>query len=520
MFTTIAALYRLARAAFVMAREGVFAGVEIELTPPPAQLPLRLAALIARRQPETSRADRISTALERLGPSYIKLGQFLATRPDLVGMSVARDLETLQDSLPSMPMEQAKARIEDSLGQPVDELFDDLDPALAAASIAQVHKGWVIDPDTGRRTAVAVKVLREGIEARFARDLSTFYIAARLLERTARSLRRLRPVAVVDTLAESIRLEMDLRMEAAALTEMGENTKDDDGFRVPSVDWVRSGAQVMTIEWVDGRKLSDVEGIREDGHDLKKLGALVIQSFLRHAMRDGFFHADMHPGNLFLEADGTLVAVDLGITGRLGEAERRFLAEILFGFITRNYRRTAEVHFEAGYVPPIHDVDTFAQALRAIGEPIHGRNASQISMGRLLTQLFEVTDLFDMRTQPQLIMLQKTMVVVEGVARTLDPNLDIWKTSDPVVSEWIRTNLSPVKQAQSAVKSLSSIGRLVQESPDMLLRVERVLKALDPAEVEANAKANSSTATTLKASAWPLVALAAIAAFAIVALLD
>jgi ubiquinone biosynthesis protein len=236
----------------------------------------------------------------------------------------------------------------------------------------------------------------------------------------------------------------------------------------------------MTIEWIEGRKLSDVAGIRADGHDLERLGALVMQSFLRHAMRDGFFHADMHPGNLFVEPDGTLVAVDLGITGRLGEAERRFLAEILFGFITRNYRRTAEVHFEAGYVPAHHDVDSFAQALRAIGEPIHGRNASQISMGRLLTQLFEVTDLFDMRTQPQLILLQKTMVVVEGVARTLDPNLDIWKTSDPVVSTWIRSNLSPVRQAENAAKALTTLARLATDAPDMLGKVQRIVDANDP----------------------------------------
>ncbi|MEQ8657358.1 MAG: 2-polyprenylphenol 6-hydroxylase [Hyphomicrobiales bacterium] len=515
MIGTISALLRLARAGFVMAREGVFSGMEIELTPPPAHLPLRVANMLARRKQAATRADRISTALARLGPSYIKLGQFLATRPDLVGMAVARDLETLQDRLPSIPLDKAKVRIEDALGSPCDEIFENIEPALAAASIAQVHKATMRDPETGQIKPVAVKVLREGVQARFARDLSTFYIAAKLLERTTPALRRLRPVAVVDTLAASVRLEMDLRLEAAALAEMAENTKDDDGFRVPSVDWDHSSAQVMTIEWIDGRKLSDVAGIRADGHDLKKLGALVMQSFLRHAMRDGFFHADMHPGNLFVEPDGTLVAVDLGITGRLGRAERRFLAEILFGFITRNYRRTAEVHFEAGYVPAHHDVDSFAQALRAIGEPIHGRNASQISMGRLLTQLFEVTDLFDMRTQPQLILLQKTMVVVEGVARTLDPNLDIWKTSDPVVSAWIRSNLSPVRQAEEAAKSLATLARLAADAPDVLQRFERVLKALDPAD-----PTTVATNATTKFDMWPVLFGLGIIAFAVVAILD
>lgn len=515
MFGTVAALYRLARAGFVMAREGVFSGMEVELTPPPAHLPLRLANMIARRNQAATRADRISTALARLGPSYIKLGQFLATRPDLVGMAVARDLETLQDRLPSIPLDEAKARITEALGRPQDEVFESIEPALAAASIAQVHKAMIRDPDTGSIKPVAVKVLRPSVQARFARDLSTFYVAATLLERTTPALRRLRPVAVVDTLAASVRLEMDLRLEAAALAEMAENTKDDEGFRVPSVDWDHSSSQVMTIEWIEGRKLSDVDGIRNDGHDLEKLGALVMQSFLRHAMRDGFFHADMHPGNLFVEPDGTLVAVDLGITGRLGQAERRFLAEILFGFITRNYRRTAEVHFEAGYVPAHHDVDSFAQALRAIGEPIHGRNASQISMGRLLTQLFEVTDLFDMRTQPQLILLQKTMVVVEGVARSLDPNLDIWKTADPVVSGWIRSNLSPVRQAENAAKAVSTLARLATDAPDVLHRVERVLKALDPAD-----PTTVATHAKTKVDAWPIIVTLGIIAFTIVAIVD
>jgi ubiquinone biosynthesis protein len=515
MLGTPAALYRLARAGFVMAREGVFSGVEVELTPPPAHVPLRIANMLARKNQASTRAGRISSALEKLGPSYIKLGQFLATRPDLVGMAVARDLETLQDQLPSIPLDQAKLRIEEGLGEPWDGVYQSIEPALAAASIAQVHKATVRDEDTGELKPVAVKLLRKGVAQRFARDLSTFYIAAKLLERTTPALRRLRPVAVVDTLADSVRLEMDLRMEAAALAEMAENTAEDEGFRVPSVDWDRSSAQVMTIEWIEGRKLNDIEGISADGHDLDALGERVMQAFLRHAMRDGFFHADMHPGNMFLEPDGTLVAVDLGITGRLGEAERRFLAEILYGFITRNYRRTAEVHFEAGYVPAHHDVDSFAQALRAVGEPIHGRNASQISMGRLLTQLFEVTELFDMRTQPQLILLQKTMVVVEGVARNLNPSLDIWKTADPVVSSWIRSNLSPRRQAERAAKTANALARIAVDAPGVLARVERVVKAFDPEDptkISADAKTGFSP--------WPIVVGLGIIAFAVVAVLD
>jgi ubiquinone biosynthesis protein len=250
-------------------------------------------------------------------------------------------------------------------------------------------------------------------------------------------------VEVTRTLEQTTKIEMDLRLEAAALSEIAENTAADPGFRVPSVDWERTGRDVLTMEWIDGVKMSDVEGLREAGHDLERLAANLIQSFLRHTLRDGFFHADMHPGNLFVEADGTIVAVDLGITGRLGKKERRFLAEILYGFITRDYRRVAEVHFEAGYVPRIHNVAAFAQAIRAIGEPIHGQPAETISMARLLTLLFEVTELFDMMTRPELLMLQKTMVVVEGVARTLDPAFNMWKTAEPVVGAWIRDNLGP-----------------------------------------------------------------------------
>ena len=249
--------------------------------------------------------------------------------------------------------------------------------------------------------------------------------------------RRLRPVAVVDTLAKSVAIEMDLRMEAAAISEMTENIKTDQGFRVPEVDWNRSARRVMTLDWIDGIPIGDRNALVKAGHDPKALGAHLMQSFLRHAMRDGFFHADMHPGNLFVDAAGNIVAVDFGIMGRLGLKERRFLAEILHGFITRNYQRVAEVHFEAGYVPRRHSIPLFAQALRAIGEPIMGRPSSEISMGQLLGQLFQYTEVFDMETRPELLLLQKTMVVVEGVGRDLDPNLNIWVVAEPVVKEWM-----------------------------------------------------------------------------------
>ena len=223
------------------------------------------------------------------------------------------------------------------------------------------------------------------------------------------------------------------------------------------------------MEWIDGIALSDHARLEQSQVDLPELGRKVIQSFLRHALRDGFFHADMHPGNLFLDDAGRLVAVDFGIMGRLGMKERRFLAEILLGFITRDYRRVAEVHFEAGYVPGHHSVENFAQAIRAIGEPIHNRTAEEISMARLLTLLLEVTGLFDMQTRPELILLQKTMVVVEGVARGFDPKLDMWKTADPVVREWIERNLGPVGRIQGAMSGAGEIGRVLAGLPAIVV---------------------------------------------------
>ncbi|MFN3855262.1 MAG: 2-polyprenylphenol 6-hydroxylase, partial [Phreatobacter sp.] len=441
MVTGLVHLLRLARAGLVFAREGVFGLVDQEALPPPARLGLRIARLIERRD-TGSRADRLTAALTRLGPTYVKLGQFLSTRPDVVGSAIATDLEALQDKVPPFGQAEAERIVAESLGMPVSEAFASFGPPIAAASIAQVHRASVRDGDTIRE--VAVKVLRPRVADRFRADLSDYYFAARLAEKLVPDSRRLKPVGVVDTLARSMAIELDLRLEAAAASELAERTKDDPGFRVPAVDWNRTGKAVLTTEWIDGIRLGDREGLARAGIDPKRLGQTVIQSFLRHALRDGFFHADMHQGNLFADQAGNLVAVDFGIMGRIGPRERRFLAEILLGFITKQYRRVAEVHFEAGYVPAHHSIDEFAQAIRAIGEPIHSRTADQISMARLLSLLFEVTGIFDMKTRTELILLQKTLVVVEGVARSLDPRLDIWTTSEPVVRDWITRNLGPV----------------------------------------------------------------------------
>jgi len=476
--STAAAWFRLVRAGWIMTREGVLAALPGDQLAGLPRAGWRVARLLARREARGSgRSQRLSRAVDRLGPSYVKLGQFLATRPDVVGTEIAMDLANLQDRMTTFPTRDAVEEIEASLGRSIGDLYARFDEPVAAASIAQVHPAAILRDGVERR--VAVKVIRPGVRRRFLADLESYFLAARLQERFIPSARRLRPVEVTRTLAQTTKIEMDLRLEAAALSELAENTKDDPGFRVPWVDWERTGRDVVTMEWVDGVKMSDVEGLRAAGHDLEKLAQVLIQSFLRHTLRDGFFHADMHPGNLFVEADGTIVAVDLGISGRLGRKERRFLAEILYGFIVRDYRRVAEVHFEAGYVPRAHDIDAFAQAIRAIGEPIHGQPAETISMARLLTLLFEVTELFDMATRPELVLLQKTMVVVEGVARTLDPAFNMWKASEPVVGDWIRANLGPRGLLEDAREGASALLSLARQAPELAERTERLSREID-----------------------------------------
>jgi ubiquinone biosynthesis protein len=469
-------LVRLGRAGFVFAREGVFGIVDPTDVPVPARPFLRLARLIERRT--TSAADtRLSAALTRLGPSYVKLGQFLATRPDVVGAALAADLERLQDQMPPFPQGEAEAAIAASFGKPLKTVFSSFGPPVAAASIAQVHRATVETADGPR--AVAVKVLRPGVEKRFHADLGAFTFAALHAENLSAEARRLRLIEVVETLRRSVMVEMDFRLEAAALSEMAENTKDDPDFRVPAVDWDRTTKEVLTLEWIDATPLSDRARLVAKGFDLPKLGRVLIQTFLRHALRDGFFHADMHPGNLFVDDGGRLIAVDFGIMGRLGVKERLFLAEILHGFINRDYHRVAEVHFEAGYVPPHHSVENFAQAIRAIGEPIHKRTAEDISMAKLLTLLFEVTGLFDMRTRPELLLLQKTMVVVEGVGRSLDPKLDMWTTAEPVVREWMTRHLGPAGKLESAAQGVTEVGSFIASAPGLLTRGARILDQLD-----------------------------------------
>lgn len=397
----------------------------------------------------------ITRAITALGPAYIKFGQILSTRPDVVGIEMAQQLRMLQDRLPPFPTEIAREVIEAELGAPVDSLFSEFSEPVAAASIAQVHEARRAD-DAAR---VAVKVLRPGIEAAFRRDIDAFHLAAGMVERLSPSSRRLRPRDVIRHF-ESVALgELDLRLEAASASEFAENTREDAGLSVPRPHWPLSARRVITSDWAEGIPMADVAAIRAAGHDTREMAERLIQLFLSHALRDGFFHADMHQGNLRVAPNGDIIAFDFGIMGEIDEYTRRTYAEILYGFIQRDYHRVARVHFEAGYVPADRDMAQFARALRSVGEPIFGADASRISMANLLAYLFEVTERFGMATRTELILLQRTMVVVEGVARTLDPQINMWAAARPVVERYIRDNLGPKAAVRDGLRALSALGR-------------------------------------------------------------
>ena len=402
-------------------------------------------------------------ALMALGPAYIKFGQILSTRPDVVGDTLAVQLRVLQDKLPPFPLSQAKEEIRRELGLPADTVFDWISEPVAAASIAQVHKARI----AGTAEEVAVKVLRPGIERAFRRDIDAFYFAARTIEVLSPASRRLRPMDVIAHFEGVVMGELDLRLESSAAAEFAANTERDEGFRVPRIHWGLSARRVMTLGWVDGLGAADVAAIEAAGHDRQLLGARVLQLFLRHALRDGYFHGDMHQGNLKIADDGAIVAFDFGIMGRIDPYTRRVYAEILFGFIRKDYRRVAEVHFEAGYVPADRDIDEFARALRAVGEPIFGMDASRISMARLLSYLFEVTERFGMETRTELILLQRTMVVVEGVARTLDPHINIWQVARPVVEDYIKESIGPKALLRDLAQTARVLARFGPRLPQL-----------------------------------------------------
>ncbi|MDF0595988.1 2-polyprenylphenol 6-hydroxylase [Psychromarinibacter halotolerans] len=406
----------------------------------------------------------VTRALTALGPAYIKFGQILSTRPDVVGADLAKQLQVLQDKLPPFPVAIAKRTIEAELQHPIEEIFSEFSQPVAAASIAQVHRARLADD--GRE--VAVKVLRPGIERAFRKDVDAFYFAADMIELLSPASRRLRPRDVIEHFEGVVLGELDLRMETSAAAEYAANTAGDEGFRVPQVEWFLSGRRAMALGWAEGIALNDLDAIDAAGHDRRALAERVLQLFLRHALRDGYFHGDMHQGNLKVAPNGDLIALDFGIMGSIDEYTRRVYAEILFGFIRKDYRRVAEVHFEAGYVPADQDVDAFARALRSVGEPIFDLDASRMSMGRLLNHLFEVTERFGMETRTELILLQRTMVVVEGVARSLDPHMNIWRVAQPVVEDYIKQNVGPRAVLNDLSKTLGVLSRVGPRLPEMV----------------------------------------------------
>lgn len=433
----------------------------------------RLLIIGAPRFAESERGRALSDRIRKLGPIYIKFGQFLATRADIIGPAMAADLQHLQDRLPPF----AERKLAGILAEDFDDLdthIGDIGAPIAAASIAQVHTATA--KPSGQK--LAMKVLRPDIDRRINAEMRAFTRFAGWLEKLVPASRRLRPVAALETLRVSLMAETDLRLEAAALSEMATNAAADRRFEVPKVYWEASSKHVLSMHWVDGVPASDLTALRAAGHDLPDMAVRLIRIFLTQALRDGFFHADMHQGNILVKPDGTLVAIDLGITGRLDADSRRFLAQILHGFITRDYVKVARVHIEAGYVPAHHNVDDFAQALRSIGEPIRDQNADNISMARLLSQLFDVTEQFDMETQTQLLLLQKTMVTVEGVARSFDPQLNIWDAAEPIVTGWLARELGPQALLREAADNAGDAARALIRLPETLADLQRGAKAL------------------------------------------
>jgi ubiquinone biosynthesis protein len=445
-----------------LARHGALRGLE---TDPVTPAPVRRLARVARFGARVPNVPRYAEAFRAIGPAAIKLGQSLATRPDLVGEEAARDLLQLQDALPPMPFAAIRQQVETSFGRPIEALYSRFDETpVGAASIAQVHRAVTTE---GRD--VAVKVLRPGIEKQMARDIDTYEWAAAHLEALGGEAARLRPRLVIANFKRWTARELDLRREAASASELAEAMAAVPGYVIPAIDWDRTTGRVMTLDWVDGIKISNREALIAAGHDLEAIAARLVNTFLRQAIAEGFFHADMHQGNLFVTANGDIAAIDFGIMGRIDRRARAWLAEILYGLITGNYRRVAEIHFEAQYVPAHHNVAEFATALRAVGEPMRGKPVSELSVGQMLEGLFAITRDFDMQTQPHLLLLQKTMVMVEGVATMLHPGINMWDVSGPYVKSWLRDELGPeAKLADALIDGAQTLARL----PGLVRRIE------------------------------------------------
>ena len=428
--------------------------------------------------------ERLSNSLQSMGTTFIKLGQFLATRPDIIGEDLSKQLETLQDKLPPFPLSEAKNIIKKDLGETMFNSILNISEPVAAASIAQVHKAQI--NDNGVIKDVAIKILRPEIKKIFNEEIDALMFFAFLTETFVKKTKRLKLIEVTFLLKEITNHEMDLRFEAAAANEYAENTKNDVGFKVPNIYWNFTSENVMTLDWVEGNSIRETEILQKHNIDTTQIATDIIQHFLRHAVRDGFFHADMHQGNIFIDKSGRIVPIDFGIMGRLDKLNKRFLAEILYGFVQRDYKKVAEVHLLAGLVPKNVPVDELAQALRSIGEPIFGQTVKDISGGKLLKQLFDVTEKFNMQTQPQLLLLQKTMVVVEGVARKLNPNTNIWETSKPVLENWLQETKDPINSLNDTLKNTTEVLKRLPEFPEIMDKANQALSFLASGQIPQN----------------------------------
>ncbi len=474
MFRSLRNFLRLIGLARILARHDALFPLEALNVAPGV---IAIARAISRRNAPGRPGQRLARALQEMGPSFIKLGQALSTRADLLSAQVADDLAELQDHLPPFPGATARRIVAEELGRPVETLFAQFDDTpVAAASISQVH--FAVTPEGEE---LAVKVLRPDIERAFAADVDLLYWIAELVEATQPQFRRLRPIASVRAFAEMVRIEMDLRMEAAACEELGENFEGDEGYRTPTVDWERTARRVLSIERVRGIAIDEREKLIEAGHDPAEVLRKSAEAFFYQVFRDGFFHGDMHGGNAFVDADGAVVPVDFGIMGRVDAATRRYLAELLIAFLRGDYRAVAEVQFRAGYVPPDKSVETFAQACRSIGRPIFGKPSNEISIARLMAQLFRVTEQFEMAVQPELLLLQKTMLMAEGMGVKLNPDVNIWQLAQPLIEEWMLTHFGPRAQIERAARDMRG---LAQRLPALLDDVS-VLAAAERRKAEA-----------------------------------
>ena len=434
--------------------------------------------------------QKLCDALEGMGTTFIKLGQFLATRPDIIGETLADDLVKLQDKLPPFELYESKKILKKEISENLYQNILDLSEPIAAASIAQVHIAKIKIDNVQKE--VAIKILRPDIEKQFNEELDALMLFAYIVESLFSKTKRLKLVEVVHLLREITNIEMDLRFEAAAANELYENTKYDKGFNVPKIYWNYTSRKVLTLDKVDGISIREQDLLKQSGVNLKKLSEDLIQHFLKQAVRDGFFHGDMHQGNLFVDRTGNIIPVDFGIMGRLDKNNRKYLAEILYGFIKRDYIKVAEVHFEAGLIPQNASKEEFAQALRSVGEPIFGQSIKDISGGNLLAQLFEITEKYNMPTQTPLLLLQKTMVVVEGVARKLYPETNIWEISRPVLEDWIKNVKSPKVAFDNVLNTSTEILKRIPDFPNFMDRANYALQLLAEGKLNLGLKKSKS----------------------------